>query len=501
MKPKLLILIVILIHFVYGQYDGALGPRKPEGTRYADQLTKNNVNLTPTTPKTPIPYGRFDPEPTRSTILSARNDPPLGTPNLAYNRDRNHPFYERNKLFDRANNQHTQQQPQYPPTLNQNQQTQYQRIQYQNQAQGYQNQIHQTHNPVTQFQNPVQQVHSTVPENHGINVQVGSSQTQMAIGRFSTNTDRFATSDNGQNRIVLPIDMSNASLDTLVKKTQTSQVTTQQQPEPMEANSRLLVNPQQPVSKTPDFINNFQNPTPTTTPYPAYPDHREGLFPKLANFWHEDQRPASGDRLGPQGRFGGGTNEYREDIRGAINDRRMPWEKNPSSDLRNDQKPFEPLNKYNKNVAIETINYPNPVAPESTVPKYGDNKIFTDPFSTLSKNRHGKEYPEFTTRTPEVPVKSSYIGVPLYPEYGIGHSGVQGSGPAVGLVNSGIVRPREDEKIQIPLNVPQTPPTTSNDRTYYGPEEITRSRYRNMDQSDDLIVNRHRHVKLDLLNE
>lgn len=36
-------------------------------------------------------------------------------------------------------------------------------------------------------------------------------------------------------------------------------------------------------------------------------------IPPLANFRHEDIRPASGDRLGPQAKFAGETNEYKED--------------------------------------------------------------------------------------------------------------------------------------------------------------------------------------------
>ncbi|KAH7697246.1 hypothetical protein AAVH_35672, partial [Aphelenchoides avenae] len=65
----------------------------------------------------------------------------------------------------------------------------------------------------------------------------------------------------------------------------------------------------------------------TTTAYTTYPDYRQGLFPELENHAKEDPRPATGRR--PQGMFGGGTNEYKEDfgsLRYGINDQRRPWE-------------------------------------------------------------------------------------------------------------------------------------------------------------------------------
>ncbi|CAD5216015.1 unnamed protein product [Bursaphelenchus xylophilus] len=441
-------------------YNGGLGPRQPETNRYADQLTKNHVNLNPTTPTSPIQYDRFHSEPRRTIVLTS-DQATQGARNLASQRERSHPFYERNKLFENKN-----------PIITQ------------------------TNLSPHQWQSN-QNLDAT---QRGVNIQIGSSQLQ-AIDRFSTETDRFATNSNNANKVVLPVELANAPLERLLNKNTQVARTNVPQPEPLEANSRLLINPQQSVPPpVPDVING-QNPIPTTTPYPTYPDHRQEFFPKLANIWHEDRRPASGDRLGPQGRFGGGTNEYREDL-GGINDRRMPWEKNPSSDLQQDKTIFEPLNKYSKNVAIETVNYPNAPPKEPSFPRYGDNKLISDPLGGLSQNRYGKEYAEFTTQTPQVPVKSSYIGVPLYPEYGTGYGGTRGTGPANDLINKDIVRPGETDKVQIPLSqhrIQQTIP--SGDRPYYGPEEITRSRFRNIDQSDDLIINRHRHVKIDLLNE
>lgn len=42
------------------------------------------------------------------------------------------------------------------------------------------------------------------------------------------------------------------------------------------------------------------------TPFTTYPDYRAEYFPELINHAHDDKRPATGRRDGPQGRFGGG---------------------------------------------------------------------------------------------------------------------------------------------------------------------------------------------------
>lgn len=48
-------------------------------------------------------------------------------------------------------------------------------------------------------------------------------------------------------------------------------------------------------------------------PFTMYPD----LLPELINYAHDDKRPAS-SRVGPQGKFGGGTNELKQDL-GQLN--------------------------------------------------------------------------------------------------------------------------------------------------------------------------------------
>lgn len=50
------------------------------------------------------------------------------------------------------------------------------------------------------------------------------------------------------------------------------------------------------------------------------------MFPILANHVKEDLRPIINDRLGSQNRFGGGTNQLKEDFGININNRRLSWE-------------------------------------------------------------------------------------------------------------------------------------------------------------------------------
>jgi hypothetical protein len=55
-------------------------------------------------------------------------------------------------------------------------------------------------------------------------------------------------------------------------------------------------------------------PPDVATPFITYPDYRAEVFPELINHAHDDKRPATGRRIAPQGRFGGGTNEFKEDL-------------------------------------------------------------------------------------------------------------------------------------------------------------------------------------------
>lgn len=68
------------------------------------------------------------------------------------------------------------------------------------------------------------------------------------------------------------------------------------------------------------------------TTYPVFRTEGGDLFPTLDNHAHDDLRPATGRRLGPQTRFGGGTNEYKEDlgrVNLGINSRLQPWDQMP----------------------------------------------------------------------------------------------------------------------------------------------------------------------------
>ncbi|KAI1728173.1 hypothetical protein DdX_00333 [Ditylenchus destructor] len=246
-------------------------------------------------------------------------------------------------------------------------------------------------------------------------------------------------------------------------------------------------------------------------PYTTYPDHRADLFPVLDNHAKEDTRPATGRRLGPQGRFGGGTNEYKEDWghtapNRGINDRREWWEKPPGAGtLIWNSSPLPPLNQYTSQVGIENMPpgpYPNRGASGQRRVILGDDLSENDPIGHI---QFGKTVNmEFTTPAPYLYGKqtTTVIGVPLV-DVSVRPTDVasDGRGLVGRFIGSGF-NPTS-ERIMLPTEQRREGRIDE----YFGPEELTGSRYRQLDEVRQRDIGGtsgrgpNRYVKMELLNE
>ncbi|KAI1727045.1 hypothetical protein Ddc_04328 [Ditylenchus destructor] len=256
---------------------------------------------------------------------------------------------------------------------------------------------------------------------------------------------------------------------------------------------------------------NNSNSNASIGPYTTYPDHRADLFPVLDNHAKEDTRPATGRRLGPQGRFGGGTNEYREDWghtapNRGINDRREWWEKPPGAGtLIWNSSPPPPLNQYVSQVGIENMPtgpYLNRGASGQRRIILGDDLSENDPIGHI---QFGKTVNmEFTTPAPYLygTQTTTVIGVPLV-DVSVRPTDVNSDGRGlVGrFIGSGF-NPTS-ERIVFPTEQRREGKIVE----YYGPEELTGSRYRQLDEvhqrENGGTSGRgpNRYVKMELLNE
>uniref|UniRef100_A0A915DSE6 Uncharacterized protein n=1 Tax=Ditylenchus dipsaci TaxID=166011 RepID=A0A915DSE6_9BILA len=265
---------------------------------------------------------------------------------------------------------------------------------------------------------------------------------------------------------------------------------------------------------------------PTTTPatnnldrqekqFTTYPDYRDPnhLFPVLTNHVKEDPRPASGRRDGRQGRFGGGTNEYREDLGQrapitGINDQRQPGAlAGPYEYERLPVAPAPLLNQFSGRVGVENYPagpYPNKGAINSINTKRivlgGDDLSSTDVAGHVDFGQRVNA--EFTTPAPYLygSVTTAVIGVPLEKLKSVNKDG---RGPASSLVGTGF-NPIMDRVV---INPDHDSRQAGSMSEYSGPEEITRSRYRNLDETRNAINGGsggrgpNRYVKMELLNE
>lgn len=90
--------------------------------------------------------------------------------------------------------------------------------------------------------------------------------------------------------------------------------------------------------------------------------------------------------------------------------------------------------------------------------------------------------------------------MPLYPEYSTGAGQPRGVGPASSLSGAAL---SPESRVLLQAGPAQPGPTQGQPgvRPYYGPEEVTRSRYRDLDPEQEQLPAQHRRVKIDLLNE
>uniref|UniRef100_A0A7E4VCD2 DUF148 domain-containing protein n=1 Tax=Panagrellus redivivus TaxID=6233 RepID=A0A7E4VCD2_PANRE len=258
-----------------------------------------------------------------------------------------------------------------------------------------------------------------------------------------------------------------------------------------------------------------------TTPYQSYPDYRQGLFPVPLNQRTEDQgeQPAlnpdreipnkdnrpedlSLDRLGPQGYYGGGSNRYKQDngklsesgFRKDINDQTQ-W---PSAvDDRRRNGFYDPSVRHGP-ASVNIHNQPLPpyggtsrASGNPNVYKEGDDLSQSEP--THSRLDYGPLVAkEYTTALPWYLETTTVVTVPkidvderlMYPAERDGETALARTREALSEAN---------------LRIPQR----GQIRPYFGPEEITRSRYTNENPAGTNIrdgTGKSRFVMIDLPN-
>ncbi|KAI6179211.1 hypothetical protein M3Y98_00585900 [Aphelenchoides besseyi] len=513
-------LFLLILNTVNGQYQNGFGPRIPDSppADFIDRLTKNRQvppNAAIITQAQPIerpPYTRNGPIYIGSIPASPPYSPPAQRPVESFDVDLSSrdssafsPFSDRNRLFG------------INPPSQQN---------YMRPVDTAVGQIYKSANSprietvssdlhVSLPNRPVKQIQSmnayapNYDKGHQVDIPMGFGAPRE-IGRFDTNVDRFATDEQfpQKQRVFLPAELANAPMDAFLRRLEPNQ---QVRPvvgtQPANANTRILIAPeltkppQTTTSSSVPFGQGHTLPPEKVTPFTTYPNLRNDLFPQLVNHAHDDKRPATGRRVGPQGTFGGGTNEYREDLgkitSKGINDQRRPWELLP---YRFEQQGNRPPNQDRSDVYLENLR--DRALSRADGRGFGDDLSITDRYAGIPMGRFGPEYPEFTTKTPESRETTTLIGAsyrhpePLYPEDGIRYRGQQGNGPASQSIGNAFNIPDVATRVRVPESGMRE--LDDGIRPYRGPEEITLSRYR--DRSDAL-GGRGRAFKLDLLNE
>lgn len=109
--------------------------------------------------------------------------------------------------------------------------------------------------------------------------------------------------------------------------------------------------------------------------------------------------------------FGGGTNEYREDLgvmTFGINDQRRPWEQLPGRFGNNEPGNQAPNRDY-KNVALETLRSSSNNNP-STNTRLDQDISKSQPFSVNSFGKPDKEFPEVITPAPKSRETTTLVG-------------------------------------------------------------------------------------------
>ncbi|KAI6184559.1 hypothetical protein M3Y97_00609400 [Aphelenchoides bicaudatus] len=319
---------------------------------------------------------------------------------------------------------------------------------------------------------PIQ--HNTRPQ---IEVPLTPIKTDWEIARFETNLNRFASDSDVQQkqRFVLPMDLANAPIESFLRRIEPNKPAVIVRTQSANANTRILTSninfEERPTTMRTPLGQGHTLPPDQATPFTTYPDYRENLFPELINHAHDDKRPSTGRRVGPQGRFGGGTNEFKEDLgimTYGINDQRRPWEKPPG---RFGLEPTNrPPNAGYKDVALETLRATENRRPDPS-DRLDQDLSKTQPFSQISYSKYDKDFPEVITPTPRSRETTTVIGVPLYPEFGIGYHGRSGNGPANKFIGAGINAPENGARIRIEEVSAEL---DDGIRPYRGPEEITK---------------------------
>uniref|UniRef100_A0A914QIM0 Uncharacterized protein n=1 Tax=Panagrolaimus davidi TaxID=227884 RepID=A0A914QIM0_9BILA len=239
---------------------------------------------------------------------------------------------------------------------------------------------------------------------------------------------------------------------------------------------------------------------PPLTPYTTYPDFREDLFPIPLNHAKSDNRPAGGTYIRRQDMFGGGTNEYRQDL-GRVSEKidkeinnQKQW---PSAvDDRRVKGYIDPEVRYGPASPPFSIeNYPKPpydgtsIAERPSGYMEGDDLSRTDVIGGIP---YGRTDAMFTTPIPWNTQTTTIINVPSID-----------IDPKLDFPGNRAARPTQKEIIENRLiEDARRFPEKGQIRPYFGPEEITRSRYINENppennQKDGKI---HRYVKIDLPN-
>uniref|UniRef100_A0AC34FQ08 Uncharacterized protein n=1 Tax=Panagrolaimus sp. ES5 TaxID=591445 RepID=A0AC34FQ08_9BILA len=239
---------------------------------------------------------------------------------------------------------------------------------------------------------------------------------------------------------------------------------------------------------------------PPETAYTSYPDFREDLFPIPLNHAKSDNRPASGTYVRRQDMFGGGTNEYRQDngriserINKEINNQKQ-W---PSAvDDRRVKGYIDPEVRYGPASPPFSIeNYPKPpydgtsIAERPSGYMEGDDLSKTDVIGGIP---YGRTEAIFTTPIPWNPQTTTIIGVPSID-----------IDPKLDFPGNRASRPTQKEIIWNRLTEDARRfPEKGQIRPYFGPEEITRSRYinENPPENNQRDGKSHRFVKIDLQN-
>ncbi|KAE9552125.1 hypothetical protein FO519_004661 [Halicephalobus sp. NKZ332] len=237
---------------------------------------------------------------------------------------------------------------------------------------------------------------------------------------------------------------------------------------------------------------------PEVTPYTTYPDYRQILFPVPLNQAKADPRPATWNGR-KQGMFGGGTNEYREDNGRLVEqdfykdiNNQNHW---PSAiDDRRMKGYIDPAVRYGPVVSLE--NSPKPPYQGTSRASQKQGYMEGDDLSSsdvIGSRQWGMDIERsFTTPLPWNEQTTTIVSVP---QIDIDSKLTFPANQGAKLSDKEIVWNRLSETAM-------KPPEKGQIRPYFGPEEITRSRYVNVNPPPNNIRDgmTDKFMKIDLPN-